>query len=480
MYCTVRDSTEYAPLAQAGLATKVSHNALASVYLAAPLFNPYATTHSRLIIAVASTASAPAPLCCSTQSHNSMFIGSSPTTLFVASYEGRLTRLDNSPRLTRKGSKYFCDHPGCHDAFNWRFSLKRHLTTHSGEEMFKCDQCPKWFAEKVTLIHHIGIHTDDERLFRCSLDGCTRCFSGRANVERHEQLHELQKAYKLPTAWISEKEEEREVMKKRTQGAKWLSQLRALVSEKLEEVVTVMQDAVERTSGQVQRRPAEQRAEAAEGQLTAVTAERDDARLRLLTSTTECNQLRQAQQSTVAMYDEQHSKLRAEQWQSEELHTQLQTERTRCVAAEVQLQAERARYAAAEVQLAAHSEELHTQRAILDSLSVRVETTSNSNNALHAEYQAALMRVEDRQLELNGVKQQLAAVREQLSDELWRADQLTIERDWERAKRIVAEREMRKLLSRRRTVRMVHQPEDVSLQEEEKINSEEERDTIDM
>lgn len=142
---------------------------------------------------------------------------------------------------TRNQPKFVCDHPGCNDGFNTRFSLKRHLKTHSGEKPFQCDKCPKTFAEKSTLVRHLRIHTG-EKPFRCSWDGCTRSFSDRTNVKRHESQHEAQKDLPMEeqTAWMSE-EAEREVLKKREAEARRRQQLLGM-GVKLEDAVLMDDD----------------------------------------------------------------------------------------------------------------------------------------------------------------------------------------------------------------------------------------------
>ena len=115
----------------------------------------------------------------------------------------------------RRQPKFLCTNPGCSDGFNTRFSLKRHLKIHSGEKPFPCHQCPKSFAEKSTLVRHLRIHTG-EKPYGCTWAGCSRTFSDRTNVKRHEQQHEQQKD--LPpdqqTAMMSE-QMEREIIRRR-------------------------------------------------------------------------------------------------------------------------------------------------------------------------------------------------------------------------------------------------------------------------
>ena len=136
--------------------------------------------------------------------------GGQPNSLTAAHVLNRPTSA-----FLRKMPRFLCQHPGCCDGFNTRFSLKRHLKMHTGEKPYPCTQCPKSFAEKSTLVRHLRIHTG-ERPFACSWQGCDRSFSDRTNVKRHEQQHELQKDLPLEeqTAMMSE-QAEKEVLKRR-------------------------------------------------------------------------------------------------------------------------------------------------------------------------------------------------------------------------------------------------------------------------
>ena len=166
--------------------------------------------------------------------------GSSPTGSQSAGAITPATVL-NRPFL-RRVPRFLCQHPGCSDGFNTRFSLKRHVKMHTGEKPYPCTQCPKSFAEKSTLIRHLRIHTG-ERPFACSWTGCERVFSDRTNVRRHEQQHELQKDLPLDeqTAMMSE-QAEKEVLKKREQDA----QLKRKQQQADERSGNAMNDGVDR------------------------------------------------------------------------------------------------------------------------------------------------------------------------------------------------------------------------------------------
>ena len=143
----------------------------------------------------------------------------SPTGSPGGSQSGDLTpaHVLTRPFPPRRVHRFLCEQPGCSDGFNTRFSLKRHLKMHTGEKPYPCTQCPKSFAEKSTLVRHLRIHTG-ERPFQCTWPSCTRSFSDRTNVRRHEAQHELQKDLPLEeqTAMMSE-EQERVVLKKKEQ-----------------------------------------------------------------------------------------------------------------------------------------------------------------------------------------------------------------------------------------------------------------------
>lgn len=44
----------------------------------------------------------------------------------------------------------------CLRQFKEARKLKSHLTTHSGDRPFKCNQCPKGFTYRYGLLRHMG------------------------------------------------------------------------------------------------------------------------------------------------------------------------------------------------------------------------------------------------------------------------------------------------------------------------------------
>lgn len=83
-----------------------------------------------------------------------------------------------------------CKHPGCLKEFTSKWSLTRHMKTHSGLKPFQCQQCNKQFVQKCSLTRHEQTH-QNERPWVCDHDDCDKRFKLKEYLEVHRKSHAL-------------------------------------------------------------------------------------------------------------------------------------------------------------------------------------------------------------------------------------------------------------------------------------------------
>ncbi|XP_035684563.1 myoneurin-like isoform X1 [Branchiostoma floridae] len=108
------------------------------------------------------------------------------TTLASASHTDSFTFMDNSSSTER----FSCT--VCPMSFTKLSALKRHLSTHAGQQPYQCSICSTRFRRISYLKNHMIIHTG-EKPYKCNL--CSAKFSQRATLFRHRAVHNKERPY---------------------------------------------------------------------------------------------------------------------------------------------------------------------------------------------------------------------------------------------------------------------------------------------
>ncbi|XP_056404668.1 zinc finger protein 135-like [Hyla sarda] len=80
----------------------------------------------------------------------------------------------------------------CTRRFSHRSSLYRHQKSHSGEKLYKCTECKKSFTNSSNLSVHSRIHTG-EKPYECN--GCGKKFTRKFALDQHVKIHKQEKLY---------------------------------------------------------------------------------------------------------------------------------------------------------------------------------------------------------------------------------------------------------------------------------------------
>ncbi|XP_067825297.1 P43 5S RNA-binding protein-like [Heptranchias perlo] len=89
-----------------------------------------------------------------------------------------------------------CVYPGCLATFTRTWKLQEHLTVHTGQRPYKCDQedCQKTFTRKSHLQRHTRQHLGLKQ-FRCTAMGCTEAFISNDRLKKHLKYRHGNKEY---------------------------------------------------------------------------------------------------------------------------------------------------------------------------------------------------------------------------------------------------------------------------------------------
>ncbi|XP_073419009.1 uncharacterized protein [Dendrobates tinctorius] len=80
----------------------------------------------------------------------------------------------------------------CTRRFSHRSSLYRHQKSHSGEKLYKCPDCNKSFTNSSNLSVHSRIHTG-EKPYECN--SCGKKFTRKFALDQHLKIHKQDKLY---------------------------------------------------------------------------------------------------------------------------------------------------------------------------------------------------------------------------------------------------------------------------------------------
>ena len=84
---------------------------------------------------------------------------------------------------------YECKVAGCDKSYTTRFSLRRHIASHSAIKQHVCVLCFKTFTLAQYLKEHTYIHTQ-QKPFKCDFEGCNRAFRQAGKLSMHKKVHQ--------------------------------------------------------------------------------------------------------------------------------------------------------------------------------------------------------------------------------------------------------------------------------------------------
>lgn len=96
------------------------------------------------------------------------------------------------------GRPHACPEPGCDVAFKTAVQLAMHGVVHSGARPHSCKQCSAAFTQPSALRQHIREQHSEQRLHRCTVDGCGAAFKRPWCLSVHMRVHTNPRAFACP------------------------------------------------------------------------------------------------------------------------------------------------------------------------------------------------------------------------------------------------------------------------------------------